>query len=319
MTTSGTFNFTVNRDQIIRDALLNIGKLDETENPSAQDITDCNLKLNMLVKQWMGRTDFAPGLKVWKRKWGYLFLNNSTGKYTIGPNGIGWTNSFVNPNTTTTVAAGAGNIVVNSATGIAATYNIGIQLDTGALFWTTVLSVVGTTVNLNAILPSKSSGGAEVYVYQTTAQQPLSVETAVLRDSTNEDTPLRIMRTVQDYANLPSKTDITNISDPTAIYYEFQLTNSFLYTDCGASQDVTKYIVLSYMEPEQDITNPTDNFEYPQESFLALSWGLSKQIAPMYNMPWTQLMQENYIQAVMIAGHKDAEVSTLYFQPGEEP
>lgn len=319
MTTSGTFSFTVTRDQIIRLAMLNIGKLDEIENPTAQDTTDCTLVLNLLCKQWMGRTDFSPGLKVWKRKWGYLFLNNSTNRYTIGPAGQGWTNTFVRPVTTATATTGASAVVVASATGIAATYNIGIQLDSGALFWTTVLSVVGTTVNLNATLPSQSSIGSQIYVYQTTAQQPLSIETVFLRDNNNEDTPLRIMRTVQDYANLPSKTDTFNISDPTSIYYEFQLTNSNLYTDCGAAQDVTKYLVMSFMEPVQDITNPADNFEYPQEAFLALSWGLSKQIAPMYNMPWTPLMEDNYKQATMIAGHKDAEVSTLFFQPGEEP
>ena len=51
MTTSGIYSFSVNRDQIIRIAMMNIGKLDEIETPSAQDITDCNLVLNMLVKQ----------------------------------------------------------------------------------------------------------------------------------------------------------------------------------------------------------------------------------------------------------------------------
>lgn len=318
MTTSGSFSFTVNRDQTIRQSMLNIGKLDELENPTAQDITDCNLVLNMLLKQWMGRTDFAPGLKVYKRKWGYLFLNNATNKYTVGPGGTGWTNSFVRPLTIVTAAAGAGSITVDSVTGIATTYNIGIQLDSGALFWTTVSSVLGFVVSLAATLPSQSSSGSQVYCYQTTAQQPLNIETAVLRNNFNEDVPLNIMRAVQDYANLPGKTDIQTISDPGAIYYEFQLTNSFLYTDCGAAQDVTKYIVMSYMEPVQDMVNPLDTFEYAQEAFLAITWGLSKQIAPMYNMPWTQNMESNYQAAVAIAGHKDAEVSTMYFQCGVE-
>lgn len=318
MTTSGSFSFTVNRDQVIRDAMLNIGKLDEIETPSAQDITDCNLKLNMLIKQWMGRTDFAPGLKVYKRKWGYLFLNGSTNKYTVGPNGTGWTNSFVRPLTTATSAVGASTITVASTTGIATTYNIGVQVDGNVLFWTTVLNVVGSVVTLNAALPLQSSSGSQVFCYQTIAQQPLNIETAVLRDQQSEDTPLRFLRTVQDYANLPSKTDLQNTSDPAAIYYEFQLTNSFLYTDCAAAQDVTKYIVVSYMEPVQDMVNPNDTFDYAQESFLALSWGLSRQIAPMYGMPWTQTMQENFMAATMIAGHKGAEVTTLYFQPGEE-
>jgi len=316
MTTSGYFSFTVNRDQVIRDAMLNIGKLDEVETPSPEDITDCNLKLNMLIKQWMGRSDFAPGLKVYKRKWGYLFLSNSTGKYLVGPNATGWTNTFVRP--LTTVTASAGSITVDSATGIATNCYIGIQLDSGALFWTTVSGVVGLVVSLSVALPSQSASGSQVYCYQTIAQQPLSIETAVLRDNYNQDTPLRFMRTVQDYANLPSKVDLQNISDPTAIYYEFQITNSNLYTDCGAAQDVRKYIAMSYMEPVQDMVNPADNFEYSQECFLAISWGLSRQIAPMYNMPWTQVMESNYTAATMIAGHKDAEINTMYFQPGDE-
>lgn len=318
MTTSGTFSFTVNGDQVVRQSMLNIGKLDGIDTMTADEVADCRFVLNMLVKQWMGRTDFAPGLKVWKRKWGYLFLSNSTGQYTVGPNGTGWTNTFVRPVTTSTKVAGTGSVDVASATGIVTGYNIGIQLDSGALFWTTVSGVAGTAISLTAPLPSQSSIGSQVYVYQTAAQQPLSIETCVLRDQFNQDVPVRLMRTVQDYANLPSKTDPQNISDPTAIYYEFQLTNSNLYTDCGAANDVRKYLVISYMEPVQDITNPTDNFDYPQEDFLALTWGLSKQIAPMFNMPWTPLMEANYQAAVAIAGHKDAEVTTLYFQPGAE-
>jgi len=214
--------------------------------------------------------------------------------------------------------AGASSITVDSPTGIATSYYIGIQLDSGALQWTTVTGVVGSVVSLTDVLTGQSSTGSQVYCYQTTAQQPLSIETAVLRDEYNEDVQLRLLRTVQDYANLPSKTDIQNISDPTAIYYEFQLTDSNLYTDCAASLDVRKYIVLSYMEPTQDMVNPADNFDYSQEWFLPITWGLSKQIAPMYNMPWTQLMESNYTNALAIAGHKDAEVTTMFFQSGEE-
>ena len=61
MPTSGTYSFTVTRDDIVREAMLNIGKLGEAETPTAQEVTDCARKLNMLVKQWMARQDFAPG------------------------------------------------------------------------------------------------------------------------------------------------------------------------------------------------------------------------------------------------------------------
>lgn len=319
MATSGDYTFTFSRDHAIRIAMMNIGKLDEIESPSPQDITDCTLVLNMIVKQMMDQTEYKTGLGVYKRKWGYLFLSNSTGKYTVGPGSTtGWTNSFVRPLTTAASASGTNTITVDSATGIAATYYIGIELSSGALYWTTVASVASLVITLDDNLSGAVNSGAQVYCFQTIAQQPLYIETAVLRDSDDEDIPLNILKTVQDYANLPSKTDTQNISDPTAIYYEYQLTNSNLYTDCGASNDVTKYLVLSYTEPVQVMSNAADDFEFPMEFFMPITWALSKQIAPMYSMPWTQTMESNYVTAMMLAKKKDAETTTEFFQPGEE-
>ena len=104
-----------------------------------------------------------------------------------------------------------------------------------------------------------------------------------------------------------------------AIYYEFNLTNGVLRTDVGASQDVTKYIIATYLEAVQDFNNPLDTPYYPQEWYLALCWGLSKQAAPMYNAPWTPLMESNWASAVTIAMKKDPEIRMDYFQCNEEP
>jgi hypothetical protein len=129
---------------------------------------------------------------------------------------------------------------------------------------------------------------------------------------------MRIMRNIQDYANLPSKRDPTNISDPVAIYVEYQLTNSVLYTDCAGAQDPTKHLVIDFLEAAQDFNVSTDNPEYPQEWFLALTWGLSKQAAPMYRTVWTDTMEMNYQEALRIARRKEPEVTTMYFMPGED-
>ena len=325
MTTSGTYVFTVNRDQIIRDAMLNIGKLDDTEIPTAQEVSDCNFKLNCLVKQWMGKTDFAPGLKVWKRRRGYLFLSSATGQYSIGqtsyatPNGTGWTNSFTQTTVAVKAIIGAGSVTVSgaAAAGLVLGSTVGIILGTNDLNWFKATNVVGNVVTLSGTLDEVANVGATVYVYQAQGTQPLTVETATLRDSNNSDTPLKIM-TVQEYDFLPNKADPTNISDPTAIYYEFQLGNSNLFTDCGAANDTTKYLSLTYLEAVQDIVNPADNFVYPQEWFLALSFGLAKIIAPMFNAPWTANLESAHAMALSIAGHKDPERSSMYFQTGGE-
>lgn len=317
MTTSGVYSFSVSRDEIIRESMLNIGRLDETEVPSAQETTDCARKLNLLVKQWQGQADGAPGLKTWTRRHGHLFLSSITGQYTVGPGAVGWTNSYVS---TTTVSAAAGAqavVIVNSSAGMNVGDYFGLELDSGNLFWGTIFSIAGTTITLNTNLPSSSAANNIVFTYTVTAQQPVVMETVVLRDSDNNDTPIRLL-TVQEYDYLPSKTNPDFVADPATIYYEFQLTNSQLFTDCAAAQDVTKHLAITYMEAVQDFVNPNDTPEYPQEWFLALAWGLAKQIAPMFNAPWTQNMQSNYDEAVTIARKKEPERTAMFFQPGED-
>jgi hypothetical protein len=317
MSTSNSYSFTVNRDQIIRDAMLNIGRLDEIEAPTASEASDCAFKLNMMIKQWQGRGDFSPGLKVWTRRRSALFLSGTTGTYQVGPTAQGWATVYATTLTTSPAVLGASSVVVESATGVTAGYYIGVQLDSGTLFWTTVSSVINSTINLASVMPSSSGTGSAVFTYQTTAQQPINIEAVVLRTSNNDDIPIRLL-TQQDYDYLPSKASNNNTSDPTAIYYEFQLGNSYLYTDCSAAQDVTKRLIVTYLEPVQDILQASDNFEYPQEWFLALSWGLSKQIASMFSAPWTPLMEENQKLSLAIAQQKDPERITLFFQSGAE-
>jgi hypothetical protein len=318
MSTSGTYSFTVNRDQIIRDAMLNLGKLDESEAPTSAEMADGSFKLNMLIKQWQGKGDMAPGLKVWTRRRGHLFLSNVVGQYLVGPTVSGWTTAPIFTTVTVSAIAGAANLTLASTTGAAAGYYIGIQLANGGLFWTTLSGpAVGLVVPLTTVLPSAVNAWAMVVYYAAAAQQPIKIEAAILRDAYNSDVPLKIMQS-QDYDYLPNKTDPTNLGDPSAIYYEFQLGNSILYVDVGACQDVTKHIVLTFMEPVQDMNSATDNFEYPQEWFLALSWGLAKQMAPMFNAPWTQTMETNYREALGIAQRKDPEIQTMFFQPGAD-
>ena len=324
MSTSGVYTLTVSLDTILRQSMLNIGKLGEGEDLSPQETVDLTLILNMLVKQWMGKADFAPGLKTWTRHRGYLFLHNTTGQYTVGPDATGWTNSFTKILTTAASLAGSNQLTVGAGTtGINVNDNIGVQISTGGgngdIQWTTVQAYNSGTgvITLNDNLTAGVSSGATLYDYTTTAQNPLTIESVVLRDDQNEDVPVRIMRTTQDYDMLPSKTDLNNISDPLSIYYEWHIGDSQLFTDVAAAQDVTKYLVLTYLEEIQVFVNPTDEPEYPVEWFLPLCWGLSKRAAPMFNISWTQTMEMNYQESLGIAKHKEAERCSLFFQPGE--
>ena len=310
MTTSNTFAFSVSTNDLVREAMLNIGKLDSYESINPVDFADSVRKLNMIIKQLQGKADFSKGLKMWTRRIGYLFLSGTGYQYNLSATGDNWTNSFVKTTVTFNAYTGSLSLVVGSATGIALTNYIGIQLSNGSLFWSTVSGVTGLTITLNTPLPSNVSATGIVYVYAAKAQFPLAIEIMSLRDSTSTDVPVRSLN-LYDYTALPSKTDVTNKSDPTGVYVEHQLNYVNLFTDCGSTSDVTKYLVINYQETIQDISgNPAETIEYPQEYYRAISWMLSKEICPMFNGTWDQTREGLLTQAVAVATNKDPETSS---------
>src|SRR5262245_58143387 len=85
MGTSGSYNFSMTRNQVIAQAMKDARAIGFDQTPTDQEISDCSLKLNMLVKQWQGKSDFALGLKVYSRQRLTLFLAKGQQRYLIGP------------------------------------------------------------------------------------------------------------------------------------------------------------------------------------------------------------------------------------------
>ena len=142
MATSGTYSFTVSRDDIIRTAMLFLGKLDDTEVPTPTETNDLSRILNMIVKQWSGKGDGSASLKTWTRKRGYCCLQGNQYSYVLSPSTGQWANSFVSTTTTATNAGGSPTVTVTSSTGMTNGDNFGIELDSGVIFWTTILLVL---------------------------------------------------------------------------------------------------------------------------------------------------------------------------------
>jgi hypothetical protein len=332
MATSGTYTFTVTRDDLIRDALQNIGKLGASDILAPQDTLDCARKLNMLVKQWMGKADFAPGLKMWTRVRGDLFLSSTKGVYTLSQTGDNWAASVAVPlnantpnynqaNLTAAAAINATTLAIGTTAiaGVTANDFVVLQLNSGDIYSGTVSSVntgAGTMVVTPAI-PVAAASGSYLWNYTTKGQSPLELSSCILRDNTWTDTPIEYM-TIQLYEGLPTKVQPGYVSDPTSVYYEPQLVSGVrsgtLYLDVAGAQDVTKRLHIVGLRPTQDFNNPLDNPDYPQEWELALAWGLAKQIAPMYNAIWTKEMEDNYETALSIAREVNPETTQIYFQ-----
>lgn len=338
MALSNTFSFSVVRDDIIRMAMVNVGALGPGEVITAQETTDCALKLNMMVKQWMGTQDFAPGLKMWTRQRGTLFLSISKSKYILGgSNSDAWaggvstgTGTFATNQTSATASAGSNALTFTSQTSIVANDYLVVVVQNDIFFTRAIAPVTANTVTLAANLPADANQGTYVWNFSVLAQRPLQLDfrtsTAVLRDTNNNDTPLNFM-TLQEYEALPNKAMPTFLTDPTALYYESQF-GSGLYTPVitgggslyldGFPQDVTKRLHVVYTRPVMDLNNSSDNPEYPQQWYRALCWGLSKEIASMFDAEWTQDMESNLGDSLSMAREQDSETSSLYFQPGRD-
>lgn len=327
--TSGTYSFSVNQAQIIRQMMLDIGALDGLEQPTAEEFTDCSFRLNTIVKQWMGKQDFAPGMKVWTRTRADLMLGYTKYLYHSGPTGDNWaasTTGLSYPNIVNMpvvaqagAAIGATSIPMVSATNINVGDYFGILCGSD-LFWTTATAVnlVTNVVTIPAPgLTTAAINGAQCYNYTVKAQRPLTIIAAVLRDIYYNDTPLKIL-TVEEYESLPTKAMPTFQSDPTAILYESryqtQDPNGTITIDCGGAQDVTKRLHVTFLRATQDITNPGDSPDYPQQWYAPLVLELGKRCAPMFDCEWTRELEEQRVSAIATAQEADPEQSRAYFE-----
>lgn len=331
--TSGSYSFSVTRDQIIRAGMLEIGALAEGENPTAQEISDCAFKLNLLVKQWMGDTDFAPGMKVWTRKRADLFLQGNQYTYAIGQtsldNWVDSTTGLTYPNsfgqTTLTANAVQGATVLHVAA--ASQFNINDQI--GVLIGATIAWGVVASINVGALtvtlaapgLSAAASANAYVWNYTNKGIRPVKLVTCVLRDIYSNDTPLSLMN-LEGYESLPTKTMPGNSGDPTSILYESQFTtqqpNGQLYLDVGNPQDVTKRLHCVYLAPVQDFLNPGDAPDYPQQWYRPLVLQHAKDICGMFECQWPQTSEDNLLSALAIARQADPKVTDAFFQVNED-
>lgn len=82
MATSGSIDFSLNRNEIILDACEEIGIAIDGEPLEPEVVTVANRVLNRMIKAWM-----PHGLFLWKRDTKSITLVAATNTYTLGPTG----------------------------------------------------------------------------------------------------------------------------------------------------------------------------------------------------------------------------------------
>jgi len=313
MAISGSVNYSVNRDELIGHVYRNIlGATPAGQSPNADEISDATTSLNMMLKAWQ-----ADGLQLWVIKEAVLIPEKSKQVYSLGPTGD---HCSLTMNKTEVKVAGVAtdvNLDVDATTDMTVSDNIGVVLDDGTIHWTTVFSITDTdTVVLASGLPSAAAINNHVYSYTTKIDRPNELLEVYRREyDTVVDVPIiKLSRT--DFFTLSDK-DSEGI--PVNYYYDPQLTDTQLYLWQTANSDFASNSVFKLLikKPFDDMDTATDDFEFPQEWYEAISLGLGKRLAQSVGMPMVdrQILRKDAYEAKEDAMAFDAEGGSVYFAP----
>ena len=274
MASSGSFNFSVDRNDIINTALQLAGIIGEGETGTASQISEGATLLNMIVK-----LREADGMPLWALKRGYILPFSGTSSINTDSHVV------TNYDTTTLSADSAASdttLTVTSITGFSASDQIGIELDDGSIDWTTVNGAPsGTTITITTGVTSAASSGNRIYGYTASServQKPLRILQANMLEVTGGSTwEIDIIPQSDYYRNGNS----TSEGVPNQLFYDrvpstdtaLETNGTFYISPRFADGDYV--IEFTYHRPFMDFDASTDEPDFPQAFYLPLTLELT--------------------------------------------
>lgn len=314
MATSGSTDFKINRDALITHAYRVLGSIRTGGTASPDEIADAAQSLNMMLKAWQ-----AFGLQLWVVKRAFMVPVKAAQRYLLGPDGDHVSLNLLNTKMRVAGIAIDATLEVDSTEGMTAADNIGIVLDDGTIQWTTIVNVVDAdTVTIAGGLISDAAIGRKVYFYTNKINRPHELLELYRREvDTQVDVPLiRLSRTEFD-----TLSDKDTEGTPVNFYYDPQLENSVVHVwpTANAIFASNSTFKLQIKKPFDDMDTANDDFEFPQEWYEAIVYGLAERIAPMigYPLPDRQLLKAEARDYLDLALTFDVEHASVTFVADE--
>lgn len=280
MATSGSSDFAMTRNEIIRAAARKINAVRSGATMGNAMIKDFDQALNAMVKQWQ-----VEGLHVWTVTEATLFPQAGQIQYPLS-NAVSSANATQQYTQTEISADEPFNqtvISVASTEGISNGDKIGITLDNGQLHWTTVSGAPSTTVTIAAPLPDSASAGKLVFAYTNRIVRPLKIVDARSYDPVSrEETPIDIIAR-HDYRQLSNK---FSLGTQNQMFYDPQLNVGQLWLyQSGAT--VGNLVNFTWHRPIQDFDAAGNNPDLPQEWIQTIIFNLAVVMAPEFEVSAT--------------------------------
>lgn len=315
MATSGSIDFSLTRDNIIKMAFQKLGIVGEGANPSSDQYTEGALQLNAIVKAWSA----ALGIPLWTVRYGAIFPQSLTTPHslTLGAGGGHASTEILHTTLTADSAASDTTLTVAAIGSFASADNIGVELDNGNIDWTTVNGAPsGSTITITAGVTTAASTGNHVWGYTAKIDRPMRILEAWTRDYTDDtnvlDIPMRVV-TPSEYNEMTNK---ATESYPLIICYEPLIDRGVARYWPGFS-DGSRIIFFRYHRVMEDFDVAGDTPDLPQEWFLPLVYELALLMAPNYHLPIEErhaLAKEASKWTIRVASN-DYEEGSLFFYP----
>lgn len=301
--------------ELITVAFQILAVINEDETPTAGMYKMGIRTLNSMVKELE-----ATGIHVWTEEEAILFLQPLQARYLLGgqstPDHACDANSYALSQVSDAVAQGATSIPLLDTTGFDAGDQIGILMDSGYNFWTTV-----SAAPANGLVPITDpiTGSASInnwsYAYETNLLRPLRVPfSRRLAFDGFILSPLRMMSR-QEYFNLPNP---EAPGTPTQAYYNPARDQGEYFvwpvTNAGSLQN-SNAMRFTYYRPIFNFTSPNSTADLPSEWTNALEWNLAAELAPRYSVPqvrFDRVLAQAAVKLDLVRGW-DREDQDIYF------
>lgn len=315
---------------VITKAFRIMGVINDTQMPTSAMISDGMDTLNAIVKELM-----ATGIHVWTEREAVLFFQPQQTRYLLGPGSTDHcadAYEYVSTTLSSNAAAGSTSLDLVLDAGFLDGMQIGIVLDNGFVFWTTIEesdaspygfysdfmglwimapfpaeAPAGENLVLSLPLPSSASAGNLVFAHQDDILRPLDVPFArrINFNSTGvqgpTETPLSPMMSRQEYMNLPNKKSPGTV---TQAYYNPARDIGEMYV-WNAPQNGTNGLRFTWYRPIYNFDSINNTADLPTEWDNALKWNLAKELAPDYSVPadrWDRITRMAMEKYELVAG-----------------
>lgn len=308
MALSNSYDFSLDRDGIIKEAYLMASAIAIGADPTADELTDGGRMLNLMLKAWQ-----LEDIEIWLNQRITLFLGKETQSYLLGPTGghAAPTSDVVKTEIATAADVTDSSIIVDSIEGIADGDQIGVELDNGTIKWTTVSGAPsGTTITLASMLFGTAAVDNHVYTYTSKIQRPIAIVEGRRISADRVDTPLLQVSRLE-YMSLANKASSGIVNQ---FYYDPQITDGAIYVwpTCADVQDTLEFTIHKRI---MDFDTSTDDGEFPIEwqdaivNNLAIRIGIKLGIAP------SKELKDLAEMGKFMAQTHDPDKTSTFFQP----